>query len=89
MDAGCTAGHVSGTFRELTGDVAGSVPADRRMSSSEARSAGLWRAYRSARIRCMKDTDTDPSPTADATRFTDSCRASPEAKTPGTLVSSM
>ncbi len=30
----------------------------------------------------------DPSPTADATRFTDPLRASPAAKTPGMLVSS-
>ena len=37
----------------------------------------------------MKDTETDPSPTAEATRFTESWRASPQAKTPGTLVSSM
>ena len=28
-----------------------------------------------------------PSPTADATRFIESCRTSPAAKTPGTLVS--
>jgi hypothetical protein len=28
-----------------------------------------------------------PSPTADAQRFTDPCRTSPAAKTPGTFVS--
>jgi hypothetical protein len=33
----------------------------------------------------MKWTATDPSPTAFATRFTDSCRASPATNTPGTL----
>ncbi len=30
----------------------------------------------------------DPSPTAEATRFTEPCRMSPVAKTPGMLVSS-
>ena len=30
----------------------------------------------------------DPSPTADATRFTEPCRTSPAANTPGMLVSS-
>lgn len=29
----------------------------------------------------------EPSPTADATRFTEPCRTSPAASTPGTLVS--
>ena len=29
----------------------------------------------------------EPSPTAEATRFTDPCRTSPTAKTPGRLVS--
>ena len=37
---------------------------------------------------CTRLTDIDPSPTADATRFTDPARASPAANTPGRLVSS-
>lgn len=37
---------------------------------------------------CTKLTTMDPSPTADATRFTDPLRTSPAANTPGRLVSS-
>ena len=37
---------------------------------------------------CTKLTDFDPSPTADATRFTEPLRTSPAANTPGRLVSS-
>ena len=36
---------------------------------------------------CTCVTHTDPSPTADATRFTEPARTSPTAKTPGRLVS--
>ena len=45
-------------------------------------------AYISASTRCTKWTEIDPSPTADATRFTLPARASPTANTPGKLVSS-
>ena len=37
---------------------------------------------------CTNVTDIDPSPTADATRFTEPLRTSPAANTPGRLVSS-
>src|SRR5580658_10306735 len=35
----------------------------------------------------MNCTATDPSPTPEATRFTEPCRTSPTAKIPGTFVS--
>src|SRR5829696_1418622 len=38
---------------------------------------------------CTEDTTTEPSPTDDATRFTDPARTSPTAKMPGRLVSKM
>lgn len=40
-----------------------------------------------ARYRCTKWTAIAPSPTAEATRFIESSRTSPAAKTPGTPVS--
>src|SRR5687767_5609188 len=42
-----------------------------------------------ARYRWTRYTDIAPSPTAEATRFMESSRTSPAAKTPGTLVSSV
>ena len=43
----------------------------------------------SAKTLCTNCTAIDPSPTAEATRFTLPARISPTAKTPGKLVSSM
>ena len=39
------------------------------------------------RCSCSCETTTDPSPTAEATRFTEPHRMSPTAKSPGTVVS--
>ena len=43
------------------------------------------RTHCSARYRCTSVTAIAPSPTADATRLTDSARTSPATNTPGTL----
>ena len=43
------------------------------------------RAHCSARYRCTSVTAIAPSPTAEATRLTDSDRTSPATNTPGTL----
>jgi hypothetical protein len=46
-------------------------------------------AQSSANTRCTNEIAIEPSPTAEATRFTLSARTSPTANTPGKLVSSI
>ena len=48
----------------------------------------MGRRRYSVNTRCTNDTAIEPSPTADATRFTLPQRTSPTANTPGRLVSS-
>src|ERR1700683_1821570 len=43
--------------------------------------------YSSANDRCTREMQIDPSPTAEATRFTFPARTSPTANTPGRLAS--
>ena len=55
--------------------------------AAPASGAGALPPGHSARTRWTDCTQTEPSPTADATRFTLPARTSPTAKTPGRLVS--
>jgi hypothetical protein len=55
-------------------------------AASSGRPRGCSRSATKSRWRSW--IATEPSPTADATRFTEPCRTSPAAKTPGVLVSS-
>src|SRR6185437_3203669 len=57
--------------------------------SSEVSNSPQPNFYSSARARWTRCTEIEPSPTAEATRFTFPERTSPTAKTPGRLVSSI
>src|SRR5215469_13194138 len=70
-------------------DCAHTAPLDRGSDQLTGTGCGGTRPTRRPRCSLTNRIAIDPSPTAEATRFTEPLRTSPAANTPGVLVSSM